>query len=88
MRNILAFLAACIIAVGGIGWYLGWFSVQSTAGAAGKRNVNIEVDSRKISEDLQKGTEKIQEAIDQNRAADSSGTSDKPKLDKTQPNLE
>ena len=86
MRNILAFLAFSVIAIAGVGWYLGWFSVQSTAGAAGKRQVNIEVDSRKISEDLQKGTEKIQQAIDQNRAADSSGAPDKSKFDKAQSN--
>jgi hypothetical protein len=88
MRNILAFLAATVIMIAGVGWYLGWYSVQSTAGAAGKRQVNIEVDSRKISDDLQKGTEKIQQAIDQNRAADSTNPSDKPKLEKTQPNLD
>ena len=86
MRNILAFLAAMVLMIGGTGWYLGWFSVQSTAGSAGKRQVNIEVDSRKISEDLQKGTEKIQQVIDQSRSADSSNASDKPKLEKAQSN--
>ena len=86
MRNILALLAAMVIMIGGTGWYLGWFSVQSTAGAAGKRQVNIEVDSRKISEDLQKGTEKLQSVIDQTRAADSSSPSDKAKLEKAQAN--
>jgi hypothetical protein len=86
MRNILAFLAAMVILIGGAGWYLNWFSVQSTAGASGKRQVNIEVDSRKISEDLQKGTEKLQQVIDQTRAADSSTSSDKAKLEKAQAN--
>jgi tRNA A37 N6-isopentenylltransferase MiaA len=86
MRNILALLATLVIMIGGTGWYLGWFSVQSTAGAAGKRQVNIEVDSRKISEDLQKGTEKIQQVIDQSRAADSTNPSDKPKFEKDQSN--
>jgi hypothetical protein len=86
MRNILAFLAATVLLIGGTGWYLGWFTVQSTAGAAGKRQVNIEVDSRKISEDLQKGTEKIQSVIDQSRAADASSTSDKPNVQKAQAN--
>ena len=77
MRNILAFLAASVLTLAGLGWYLGWYSVQSTAGAAGKRQVNIEVDSRKISDDLQKGTEKIQQVIDQNNAADSTNPTDK-----------
>lgn len=77
MRNLLALLAATVLTLAGVGWYLGWYSVQSTAGAAGKRQVNIEVDSHKISEDLQKGTEKIQQVIDQNKAADSSNPTDK-----------
>jgi hypothetical protein len=88
MRNILAFLAASVIVIAGLGWYLGWYSVQSSAGAAGKRQVNVEIDSRKISDDLQRGTEKIQEAIDQNRAADSTNPTNKPRLEGTQPNLD
>ncbi len=88
MRNILAFLAASVICLAGVGWYLGWYSVQSTAGAAGKRQVNVEIDGRKISDDLQKGTEKIQQAIDQNRAADATNPTDNSKLEKTRPNLD
>ena len=87
MRNILAFLAASVICLAGVGWYLGWYSVQSTAGAAGKRQVNVEIDSRKISDDLQKGTEKIQQAIDQNRAADATNATDKSKLEKPRSDL-
>jgi hypothetical protein len=88
MRNLLALLAATVLTLAGVGWYLGWYSVQSTAGAAGKRQVNIEVDARKISEDLQKGTERIQQVIDQNKAADSTNPSDKSKSDSTQTKLE
>jgi hypothetical protein len=77
MRNILALLAASVLTLAGVGWYLGWYSVESTTGTAGKRQVNIEVDSRKISEDLQRGTEKIQQVIDQNKAADSTSPTDK-----------
>jgi UDP-N-acetyl-D-mannosaminuronate dehydrogenase len=87
MRNILAFLAASVICIAGLGYYLGWYSVQSTAGAAGKRQVNIDIDSRKISDDLQKGTEKLQHVIDQSRSAEATSPTTKSKLENTQPNL-
>ena len=85
MRNILAFLAASVICIAGLGYYLGWYSVQSSAGAAGKRQVNIDIDSRKISDDLQKGTEKIQQVIDQSRGADSTNPTTKLLLSEVQP---
>jgi hypothetical protein len=87
MRNILAFLAASVICIAGLGYYLGWYSVQSSAGAAGKRQVNIDIDGRKISDDVKKGTEKFQQLIDQSQAADSTNPATKPKLESTQPNL-
>ena len=40
-----------------------------------------------FSDDLQKGTEKLQHVIDQSRSADSTNPSTKPKLEGTQPNL-
>jgi len=71
-----------------VGWYLGWYSVQSTAGPPGSGKSNLEVDSRKISEDLHKGTEKIQQVIDQNKAADSTNPADKSRLDNTQTKIQ
>lgn len=67
MRNILALLALLVLVVGGMGWYLNWFSIQSTPGAGGKRQVNIEIDTQKISADLQKETSRIQQALDSNQ---------------------
>ncbi len=43
MRNILAFLAAGVIILGGLGWYLGWFRFQSAPTADGHREVKIDV---------------------------------------------
>jgi len=55
MRNLLAFLAAVCLTVACSGWYLGWYTVESTPAAQGKRNVNIEINTVKIGTDIQRG---------------------------------
>jgi len=56
MRNLLAFLAAATLTILGVGWYLGWF-----------RTVNIELNTTKIKEDLNKGSQKVQQLLERNR---------------------
>src|SRR5262245_35267789 len=57
MRNLLAFVAALVLTLAGVGLYLGWFQVRTTAPNAGKRTVNIEVNTDKIGDDLREGGE-------------------------------
>jgi hypothetical protein len=67
MRNILALLAAGALAVGGLGWYLGWYHVKTTPSADGHREIKIDVDTRKIADDVNKeikqGSKKIDEVL-------------------------
>lgn len=72
MRNMLAFLAAVCLTVAVSGWYLGWYTVDSTPAPAGKRNVNIEINTVKIGADIQKGSERLQDLLKdtKERAAD------------------
>lgn len=83
MRNLLAFLAAATLTVAGIGWYLDWYKIQSTPTAPGRRNVNIDIDSKKIEEDVhkgvQKGEEKLQDVLDKKRSEAGSSASE-PKV--------
>lgn len=81
MRNLLALFALGLLTVAGVGWYLGWYSVQSNSAAAGKRTVNIDIDSNKISQDLQKGTEKVQQFLKE----DGTQSAEKTKLDASKP---
>jgi hypothetical protein len=67
MRNLLAFLAAVTLTIAGIGFYLGWFRVLSTAESPGHKNVNIEVNTIKIGEDLQKGGRQVENLIQKAR---------------------
>jgi hypothetical protein len=68
MRNMLALVAALVITVAVVGWYLGWYHISSTTTPAGHRIVNIDIDATKLGEDLKRGgkavLEKGQEQLD------------------------
>ena len=61
MRNLLAFSAAAALTVAGLGWYLDWYKIQSTPSYNGHRNVEVDIDTNKIHDDVQKGSETILE---------------------------
>jgi len=84
MRNLLAFLAAALIAFIGLGWYLGWYSFQRTPTLAGHQVFNVDINATKIRQDLakgvQKGEEKLQEVLDKNKTDSTAApkTADEP----------
>jgi hypothetical protein len=65
MRNLLAFAAAAMITLAAVGWYRDWFHIQSQSNAPGSRSVEININTRKIDEDLKKGEQKIIEKAEQ-----------------------
>lgn len=58
MRNLLAFVAFVALAFAGAGWYLGWYTVQTTPSPKG-RTVSIDIDGGKIKEDLRQGGQRL-----------------------------
>src|SRR5206468_721027 len=48
MRNMLAFLAAVVLTVGGLGWYLDWYKVRSHPAEEGHHNLSIDINTTKI----------------------------------------
>jgi hypothetical protein len=72
MRNLLAFLAALCLTVGTSGWYLGWYTVESAPAPAGRRNVNIEINTVKIGQDIQRGSERLQDLLKEGKDRDRS----------------
>ena len=78
MRNLLALLGFALLTFAAAGWYLDWYKIQSTTTPDGHRHVNIDIHSKKIGEDLNKGSEKLHGAWEKNRKSDTPGTSDKP----------
>src|SRR5581483_5141374 len=63
MRNLLALLGAAVVAFAAVGWYLDWYHVSSTPASAGHRNVNIDLNSGKILDDVNKGVKKDEDKV-------------------------
>jgi hypothetical protein len=64
MRNLLALVGAAVVTLAGAGYFLGWYKVGKAPGDGGK-NVNIEVDTGKMGQDLHKGAEKLGDMLHQ-----------------------
>jgi hypothetical protein len=64
MRNLLAFLAALTLTVGGLGWYLDWFRVRSEPAPEGQRGLSIDINTSKIGADLHRGEQNLQKIIE------------------------
>jgi hypothetical protein len=64
MRNLLALFGAAILTFAVLGWYLGWYKIQSEPAPAGHHNVNIDVNREKIAEDVHKGVQKGEEKVE------------------------
>ena len=63
MRNLLALAAAAVLTLGGVGWYLGWFSVNAKPSADGHKKLEIDVNEQKAKDDVGTGLEKIENRI-------------------------
>jgi hypothetical protein len=63
MRNLLALGAAGLLAFAVIGWYRGWYKVQTEPAADGHREVTIDLNSPQISADINKGKEKLHDML-------------------------
>ena len=72
MRNMLALFGAALLTVVGVGWYLGWYKVRSQpASVPGQHSVNIDINTNKISQDLQQGEQKLQQWLEKKNSDDS-----------------
>jgi hypothetical protein len=85
MRNLLAFLAFVVLGFAGVGWYLDWYKIERSAAPEGHRAYNVEVDTSKIREDVHKGSERVQEALDKNLKEDGAKRADSSKTDSDKP---
>jgi hypothetical protein len=64
MKNLFALLGALVVTFAGVGWYLDWYKIQSSTDANGHREVNIDLNTKKINADIQKGAEKVEKVIE------------------------
>jgi|ERR1022692_652548 hypothetical protein len=63
MRNILALVGLAVVVFGGLGWYLGWYQLGTTPGADGHRQINVDLNTKKIADDVKKGEQKVSDVI-------------------------
>jgi hypothetical protein len=79
MRNLLALVALLLLAFAGIGWYRGWYKVETEPSSPGHQSVNIDFNRDKIVEDSARGVkkveEKLQKVLNQDGAADGNSKS-------------
>jgi len=63
MRNLLALAGLGLVVFVGLGWYLGWYKFQTTPTADGHRQIQIDLDTKKIKGDISKGESKVRDLI-------------------------
>ena len=59
MKNLLALVGLVVVGVGGVGWYLGWYQIGSEPAPNGHRHIEVDVNAKKIADDLKKGEQKV-----------------------------
>jgi len=61
MRNLLALLGFALVTFLGVGYYLDWYHITpKSAAAPGHQGVEIDIDRKKIGEDVHKGVEAVE----------------------------
>jgi len=76
MRNLLALLAAAVLVFAGGGWYMGWYRIQRNPAAEGHNSYNLDVDKKKITEDILRTEQRLHKAIENGSKDDSDKKSD------------
>jgi len=74
VKNVIVFIVVIVLLVGGMGWYLDWFSVSRETTEDGKTNVEVTIDKDNIKDDVDKAKEKVGDAIDKNDPRDTGKT--------------
>jgi hypothetical protein len=82
---MLAFLAAVVLTVAVLGWYLDWYKVGTHPAAEGHQNLSIDINTTKIGEDLQKGEQNLQKILEKNAKQAAGSIGDKGAAEKKAP---
>ncbi len=59
MRNLLALVGLLVVVGGAVGWYCGWYKLSVSRGQEGNLQIQTEVDTHKVSDDLKNAAEKV-----------------------------
>jgi cytoskeletal protein RodZ len=64
MRNTLALLAAVVLIVLVLGYFLNWYSLVGVENNTGSTRLQIDLNTSKIKSDINKGKEKLKDTIE------------------------
>jgi hypothetical protein len=64
MRNLLALVGLVVVGFAGAGWYLGWYKLGVESNNPTHPKFNVEIESDKIKQDLQKGAKQVGGALE------------------------
>ena len=63
IRNLLALLALALLVFAGVGYYKEWYTLKWLTGADGHTTIAVDLDKKKVENDLNAGKEKVVEVI-------------------------
>ena len=81
MRNTLAFMAAAVIALGAVGFYLDWFAIRSAPSAKGQQSYRLDVNTDKITEDAHKAHQRLADKAEQVKRERETDSAHRPSRD-------
>lgn len=68
MRNLLAFLAAAVVAFAVVGWCLDWYRFRSVASPDGKPSVTVDFNTEKMGDDFKKAQAAVEKQLAERKA--------------------
>jgi hypothetical protein len=51
MKNLLALVGLLVVGFGGVGWYMGWYTLKVDRSSAGELQVQTKVNTKQVAED-------------------------------------
>ena len=63
MKNLLALVGLVVVSAAGLGWYLGWYQIGTEPASSGHRHIHVDVNTAKISQDLETSQKKVGELL-------------------------
>ena len=53
MKNLLALVGLAVVGFGGVGWYMGWYTLKVDRSAGGEVQVNTKVNTKQVADDTE-----------------------------------
>jgi hypothetical protein len=77
MKNLVFLVFLAILGFAVAGYFLGWYEITGVPSSSGHHRLQIDINTTKIKDDFDRGTDKLQDGI--NQAKDAAGKVEVPK---------